>query len=126
MTKKVRRMAVEAGVGVLTAAALAAAGAYLLSSKSQRRKAKAWAMKARREVAKNVKMARRMGEKEYARVVDRAARRYAALHGVSSVEWKKAAKDLKTEWSRIERDAKVIAKRMQTRRPARKSRRARR
>lgn len=127
MSKKVRRVAVEAGVGVMTAAALATAAAYLLSSKAQRRKAKTWAMKARREVAKNVKMARRMTGKEYTRVVDSAMKRYGSLHGVGSAELKRAAKDLKAEWARIERDAKVIAKRVQkaTKRPARKAARAR-
>ncbi len=127
MSKKMRKVAVEAGVGVLTAAALATAGAYLLSSKSQRRKAKAWALKARREVAKSVKMARRMTEKEYTRVVDSAMKRYGALHGVGGAELKKAARDLKTEWARIQRDAQMMAKRIQkTRRPARKAKKSRR
>src|SRR5690242_395898 len=126
MSKKMRKVAVEAGVGVLTAAALAGAAAYLLSSKSERRKAKAWAMKARREVAKNVRMARRMTQKEYTRVVDKAMKRYGALHGVSSAELKKAAGELKTEWARIQRDAKVMAKKMQAKRPARRAKKARR
>lgn len=110
ISKKMRRAAMEAGAGVLTAAALAAAGAYLLSSKSQRRRAKLWAKKAQRAVAKDVKKARRMSEAEYKRVVDRAAKRYGSLHNVNTREAMKVARDMKAEWKRLQKDAKVLAK----------------
>lgn len=119
ISKKTKRMAMEVGAGVLTAAALAAAGAYLLSNKQHRAKAKTWVVKTRREVAKNVKTARRMGEKEYRRVVDRATRHYGALHKADMAEIMKTARGMKTEWKRIQKDAKVIAKMMPKRKPAR-------
>lgn len=103
-------MAMKAGAGVLTAAALTAAAAYLLSNKRQRVTAKAWAVKVRKEVAKNVRTARRMGEKEYRRVVTRATKRYAGLHSVNTAEVTKVARDMKEEWKRLRKDAKVLAK----------------
>lgn len=120
MKRKTKRMAMEAGAGVLTAAALTAAGAYLLSSSSQRRRAKAWAMKARREVAKNLRVARRMSEAEYKRVVDRATKRYGALHNVNAREALQVAADMKAEWQRMRKDAKVLTKMVRVKKPARK------
>ena len=110
MAKKSNNMATKAGAGVLTAAALVAAAAYLLSSKKQRATAKAWAVKARKEVVKNVRSARRMGEKEYHRVVTRATKRYAGLHNVNAAEVAKVTHDMKDEWKRLRKDAKVLAK----------------
>ena len=113
MKKANKRMAVEVGAGVLTAAALAVAGAYLLSGKIgkvRRAKIKAWAQKARKEVAQNVKRASRMGEAEYKRLVDRATKRYGSMHEISAKEIGNVARDLKTEWARIKKDARVIAK----------------
>jgi hypothetical protein len=113
MKKKMKRMAMEAGAGVLTAAALAAAAAYLLSSKKQKASAKAWAKKARHAVAKNIKKARRMSEAEYKRLVVRATKQYGSLHKVNAREVAKVAADMKTEWKRLRKDAKVMAKMMQ-------------
>ncbi len=107
--KAARNFAVKAGAGVLAAAALAAAGAYLLSDKTRQRKLKAWAAKAKQEVAKHLKTASRMGEAEYKRIVDRAVKRYGGLHKVNSREVARAAQELKEEWQRIRKDAKVLA-----------------
>ncbi len=103
-------MAIEAGAGVLTAAALAAAGAYFLSTKRQRAKMKAWVAKAKKEVARNMKMAKRMSEAEYKRIVDRTTKRYGSLHNVNAAELVKVAKDMKAEWKRIQSEAKRMGK----------------
>ncbi len=118
--KRTKKVAMEVGAGVLTAAALAAAAAYLLSSKKQRARAKAWATKARREVARNVRTARRMGEAEYKRIVDRATKRYGSLHDVNVAEIMKTAQDLKAEWKQIQKKTQVIAKMARKKKPARK------
>lgn len=115
--KKNAKMAAGIGAGVLTAAALTAAAAYLLSDKKTMRRAKAWAQKARKEVAKNVKATRKMSEKEYARIVDKATKHYAQLHEVTAPELRRAATDLKAEWKRLRKDAKVVAKMVQARKP---------
>ncbi len=112
----------EVGAGVLTAAALAAAGAYLLSTKGQRAKAKAWAVKARKEVAANVRRARTMSQAEYKRVVDQAMKRYGSLSNANKAELLRAAQDMKSEWQNIKKNAHVIAKMAQGKKPAKKKR----
>lgn len=119
ISKKTKRVAIGVGAGVLTAAALAAAAGYLLSSKQQRAKVKAWAVKARREVAKNVRVAKRMGEKEYRRVVDQAVKRYGSMNKVNTAEILKTAGEMKAEWQRLRKNAEVIAKMAGVKKPAR-------
>lgn len=110
ISKKTRNIAIRAGAGVLTAAALAGAAAYLLSDKQQRTKMKAWVVKAKKEIARNVKVAKRLSGAEYKRIVDRAAKRYGSLHNVNAAEVMKAAQEMKTEWQRIQKEAKKMAK----------------
>lgn len=110
-TSKRTKLAVEVGVGVITVAALAGAAAYVLSDKKRTAKAKAWVVKAREEIVKNVKAAKRMGEKEYARIVDAATKRYGSLHNVNAAELVKAAKGIKAEWKMIQAEAKKMGKR---------------
>ncbi len=97
--------------GAITAATLAAAaGAYLLSDKKTKAKTKKWAMEARKEVIKNVKMAKKLGEKEYGRVVDEAMKHHAALENLTAADVIKEGKALKAEWKKIEAEAKKMAK----------------
>lgn len=110
MKKKMKRMAAKAGAGILTAAALTAAAAYLVSETPEYRKAKAWAGKAKKEVEKQLRVARRMGGAEYKRVVDRAVRRYGSLEHVNEREIARVAREMTAEWGRIKKDAKVLAK----------------
>jgi hypothetical protein len=109
--KKSTKTAIEVGAGVLTAAALVAAGAYILSDKKRTAKAKAWVLKARKEVAKNIKAAKRLGESEYAHIVDRATKRIGSLHKVTRPELVKVAQELKAEWKHIHSAAKRAGKR---------------
>jgi len=121
--------------GAITAATLAAAaGAYLLSDKKTKTKAKKWAMEARKEVIKNVKVAKKLGEKEYGRMVDEAMKHHAALENLTAGDVIREGKALKAEWKKIQAEAKkmakayapkkVMAKKMPTRKtkPAKKSR----
>jgi len=97
--------------GAITAATIAAAaGAYLLSDKKTKTKAKKWAMEARKEVVKNAMMAKKLGEKEYARIVDEAMRHRATLENLSAADIIKEGKMLKAEWKKIQAEAKKIAK----------------
>lgn len=100
------KIAAEAGAGVLTAAALVAGAAYLLSSKKQKAHAKAWVNKTRREVASSVRRAQRMSEAEYKRVVNQAVKRYGSLSNVNKTELKRVARDLQSEWKRLQRIAR--------------------
>jgi hypothetical protein len=118
--------------GALTAATLAAAaGAYLLSDKKTKTKAKKWVAEARKEIVKNAKVARKLGEKEYARIVDEAMKHHAALENLTAADVIKEGKMLKAEWEKIQAEAKKIAKAgapkkaVAKKKPARKIKKAR-
>jgi hypothetical protein len=97
--------------GAVTAAAIAAAaGAYLLSDKKTKAKAKKWVVSARKEVAKNVKIAKKLGAKEYAKLVDQAIRRYGSMEKMTAADMIAAGKELKADWTKINADAKKMAK----------------
>ena len=97
--------------GAITAATLAAAaGAYLLSDKKTKAKAKKWAMEARKEVVKNVKVAKKLGEKEYGRMVDEAMKHHVALENMTAGDVIREAKALKAQWTKIQAEAKKMAK----------------
>jgi hypothetical protein len=97
--------------GAITAATLAAAaGAYLLSDKKTKAKAKKWAIEARREIAKNVKTAKKLGEKEYGRMVDEVIKHRGTLENLTAADIIKEAKELKSQWTKIQAEAKKMAK----------------
>lgn len=97
--------------GALTAATIAAAaGAYLLSDKKTKAKAKKWVMEARKEVVKNAKLAEKLGEKEYGRMVDEVMKRQAKLKNITAADILKEGKALKAEWKKIQNEAKKMAK----------------
>ncbi|HUC31192.1 MAG TPA: hypothetical protein VMR99_00680 [Candidatus Paceibacterota bacterium] len=97
--------------GAITAATIAAAaGAYLLSDKKTKTKAKKWAMEARKEVVKKAKVAKKLGEKEYHRLVEEAVKHHGSLEHLTAGDMMKAAKELKAEWKKIQAEAKKMAK----------------
>ena len=97
--------------GAITAAAIAAAaGAYMLADKKTKAKAKKWVVAARKEVIKNAKTAKKLGEKEYGRIVDQTMKRYGPLENLSAADIIAGAKELKSEWKKIEMEAKKMAK----------------
>lgn len=109
--KQSTKRAAEIGAGVVTAAALAAAAAYWISEKTtkeQRTKAKAWVEKARKEIARHAATARHFGEGEYKRIVDKTIKKYGSLEDVSVSDIIKTARDLKSEWKRIQARAKQV------------------
>jgi len=96
--------------GAITAATLAAAaGAYLLSDKKTKTKAKKWVAEARKEVAKHAKTAKRLGKKEYEIIVDEVVKRYGPLEDLTPADVVKAGKDLKAEWEKIQAHAKKLS-----------------
>jgi hypothetical protein len=97
--------------GAITAATLAAAaGAYLLSDKKTKAKAKKWAMEARKEVVKNATVAKKLGEKEYARIVDEVMRHRGTLENLTAADIIKEGRGLKSQWKKIQAEAKKMAK----------------
>lgn len=108
--KKGGAKAWEIGGAVTAAVIAAAAGAYLLSDKKTKAKAKKWVVAARKEVVKKTKRARKLGEKEYSRIVDQAVKRYGSLEKMTAADMIAAGKELKGEWKRIHDEAKKIAR----------------
>jgi hypothetical protein len=97
--------------GAVTAAVLAAAaGVYLLSDKKTKTKAKKWVVAARKEIVKNAKVAKKLGEKEYGHMVDQAIKRYGSMEDMTPAEMIAAGKELKAEWKKIHAEAKKMAK----------------
>lgn len=118
--KKSTKQAWEVGAGLTAAAALAAAGAYLLSGKQgakRKAKVKAWVVKARVEAARNIKAAKKMSAQDYTRIVDKAIKHYGALQKATAPEILKAAKEARAEWKNIQAHAKKLAAK---KRPAKK------
>ena len=108
--KKSNARAWEIG-GAITAATIAAtAGAYMLSDKKTKAKAKKWVASARKEVIKHAKVAKKLGEKEYGRIVDQAVKHYGSLEKLTAADIVSAGKELKGEWKKIQAEAKKMAK----------------
>ncbi|HVO28744.1 MAG TPA: hypothetical protein VMT81_02055 [Candidatus Paceibacterota bacterium] len=109
-----KNLGLKIGAGALAAAALAAAGGYVLwenMDKGKRAKLKTWAVKARKDAIREFARAKRMSEGDYKQIVDRVTSHYAALHHVNQAELAKTAANLKAEWKRIQKQAQAIAAR---------------
>ncbi len=110
--------------GAITAAVLAAsAAAYLLSDKKNQAKMKSWAKKARMDVVRKAKAARRLGKKEYAAIVDQAIKNCGSLEDVSARDVVVLGRELKGQWNAIQARAKAMAKKAA--KPAKKTARRR-
>ena len=97
--------------GAVTAAVLAAAaGAYFLSDKKTQKKAKAWMMNAKKDIAARAKVAKKLGKEEYNMIVDQVIKRYGPLEKLTAKDVITAAKQLKAEWTNIQKHAKVLVK----------------
>lgn len=99
----------EIGVG-LTAAAVAAAGAYFLygskNAKSNRTKVKSWALKAKADVLERLEDAKEMTESEFEELVNAIAGTYAGVKSASKGEIKDFQKEMMGHWQAIEKFAK--------------------
>jgi hypothetical protein len=116
-------MGMKVGVTVATGVAAALAGAYLMYAKSaapQRKQAKAWMAKARKDVARELGKLKHVSAAQYAEAVDKAMKRYASMKEASIPELLAAAKEMKAEWKHIQAHAKNIAKASGGKKPAKK------
>lgn len=96
---------IGAGVG-LTAAAVAAAGAYFLygskDADKNRKTVKSWALKAKAEVLEKMEEAKKMSQEEYEDMVHSIADAYAGVKGASKKDIKEFASEMKEHWDVIE------------------------
>jgi len=98
------------GIGVgLTAAAVAAAGAYFLygspKSAQNRKKVKSWMLKAKAEVLEALEDAQEMTEAEFQSLVEAATGAYTTAKTASSREIGDFKKEMMDHWKKIERTA---------------------
>ncbi len=103
----------KVGIGVgLTAAAVAAAGAYFLgvSSDAQknRTKVKSWMLKAKAEVLETLEDVEQMSQAEYEKLVDTVSSSYSRLKTASKADIATFKREMKDHWPGIEDAGKLI------------------
>lgn len=131
MAKKKKEMsaAEKIGVGVgLTAAAVAAAGAYFLygskNAQKNRKTVKSWMLKAKAEVLEKLEEAKEMSQDEYEELIAGVAAAYAGLKSASKVDIKEFKNEMLDHWKSIEKMAKPkkkAAKKASVKKAAKKS-----
>ena len=111
-TKKVEistEQKIAAGVG-LTAAAVAAAGAYFLygsdKAAKNRKSVKSWALRAKAEVLEKLEDAKEMSAAEYEELIAVVAGTYAGVKGASKKDLKEFAGEMQDHWKKIEKFTK--------------------
>lgn len=96
----------KVGIGVaLTTAAVAAAGAYFLygspNAKTNRKKVRGWALKAKGEVLQVLEKAGNMTAEEYQVAVDKIAAGYGSMKDISQNELSDFKKEMMAYWKKI-------------------------
>lgn len=106
-TKEVLSNEQKWGIGVgLTAAAVAATGAYFLygskHAEENRKKVHSWMLKAKAEVLEGLERAQSMTQKEYEDLVNTIGAAYAGLQEASQKDIREFKKEMKAHWQTIE------------------------
>ncbi len=108
MAKKIStgaKVGVVAGLAALAVAG--AAGAYFLYGKDgskNRKKVKAWSLKAKADIIEKLEKAKVVTEENYHMIVDGALSKYAKVKHVAPEELAALSKELKTHWKSIKKE----------------------
>jgi hypothetical protein len=97
--KKVISTGAKVALGALALAGIA--GGYFLYGKDgakNRKKIKAWGLKAKAEVLEKIEKAKEMGEADYQALVDSVAEKYSKLKDMDPAEVAAFAKEMKSHW----------------------------
>ena len=109
----------EIGVG-LTAAAVAAAGAYFLygskHAAQNRQKVKSWMLKAKAEVLERLEEVREISWDDYQKLIDEVAASYAQVKNASKADIKAFREEMMAHWKNIEKVGKPKKKSASTKR----------
>ncbi|NQV93373.1 hypothetical protein HQ403_02640 [Candidatus Kaiserbacteria bacterium] len=108
-TKKKTTGGAKKGLILAGVAAAAAAGAYYLygpKGKQHRKKIKGWTLKAQGEVMERVEKLKEVDRESLNKIVDTVAKKYKTAQGISTAEVVAFAKDVKGQWSHIEKEFK--------------------
>ncbi|MFM2424297.1 MAG: hypothetical protein RLZZ70_688 [Candidatus Parcubacteria bacterium] len=96
------------GIG-LTAAAVAAAGAFFLAGSKNaaknRKTVKSWALKAKAEVLEGLEKAQQMSQAEYEALIEQVGAAYAQVQTVSKADISGFKKEMKEQWQKIAKSA---------------------
>lgn len=118
----------KVGIGVgLTAAAVAAAGAYFLGvspdAKKNRVKVKSWMLKAKAEVLETLEDVEEMTQDEYEKLVETVSSSYSRLKNASKADIATFKREMKDHWPDIEQVGKTVKSVAQsvTKKPAKKA-----
>lgn len=105
--------AASIGIG-LSAAAVAAAGAYFLygskSAAKNRKAVKSWALKAKAEVLEKLEDAQQMTQREYEELVKSVSGAYSGAKNASRKDLVDFTKEMRDHWKSIERAAGPLKK----------------
>jgi len=105
-TKHSKAGVAGAGAAALAAAAAAGVATYYFygtkNAKRHRQSASKWAKGMQKDVEKGVKSLKKIDSKTVARVVDDAAAAYQGMRGVAAEDVRAAAKELKSNWRRMQ------------------------
>lgn len=105
MAKKMSTGAkVAVGAGLAAIAVAGVAGAYFLYGKDgakNRKKVKAWGLRAKADVMDKLEKSKMVTEENYRMIVDGALTKYAKLKSVAPEELAALSKELKSHWKSI-------------------------
>lgn len=87
-------------------AAAAAAGYFLFGPKGtqNRKKVKAWSLKAKAEVLEKIEGLESVAEEKYYDIVDKVAAKYAKKSDIANEEIAQLASEMRKYWKKIEKD----------------------
>jgi len=112
-SKITKNQAVGLGIGI-TAAAVAAAGAYFLygskSAAKNRKTVKSWTLKAKAEVLEKIEQAKDMTQAEYLALIDGVAAAYKDVKSASKTDVATFKKEMKEHWVGIAKSVAVPKK----------------
>lgn len=103
----------KAGIGIgITAAALAAAGAYFLvgskNAPQNRKKVRGWTLKAKGEVLEALEKAQEISAEEYTELVDTATKAYATVKDATKGEIKDFKNEMLEHWGKLQKNKAVM------------------
>ena len=109
MAKKSIGKDVAIGVGIAAAVA-AVAGAYFLygakEAPKNRKKIKAWSLRAKGEVLEKLEKLSDINEEVYHKIVDDVSEKYKKVKNIDLEDLEKFVGELKSHWKKIEREVK--------------------
>ena len=97
----------ENGLLIKAGIATAAAAGYFLfgpKGKDNRKKIKAWTLKAKGEVLEKIERLEAISDEKYHDIVDKVSEKYSKKKDIAEDELEKFTKELKTYWKKIKTD----------------------